>query len=131
MRRAAVGTVLLGLALGGCNSDTVIGVDGPAPPENLYAYYYAYAVHLEWDLAAGWNQESFRIYGKRTSDPDYFLVAEVTSCAEGACGYEDRNVLAGQTYDFYVTSVDPQSGAETASDNTVEVVVPQPVITIG
>jgi hypothetical protein len=128
MRRAAVGTVLLMLALGGCNNnDLLVGVDGPAPPENLAAYYYAGSVHVTWDLGVGWNQESFRIYSKRTSDPDYFLIAEVTSCADGSCGYDDRNVLAGQTYEFYVTAVDPQSGVETASDYTVQVAVPQPV----
>lgn len=128
MRRAAVGTVLLVVALGGCNnSDLLVGVDGPAPPENLTAYYYAGSVHLAWDLGAGWNQESFRIYSKRTTDQDYFFIAEVTSCADGSCSYEDRNVLAGQTYEFYVASVDPQSGVETASDNTVQVFVPQPV----
>lgn len=128
MTRAAVGTVLLTLALVGCNgSDRIVGVGDPAPPENLEAYYYAGTVHVTWDLGAGWNQESFRIYGKRTSDQDYFLVADVTSCADGSCSYEDRNVLAGQTYEFYVTAVDPQSGAETATDYSVQVEVPQPV----
>jgi len=128
MRRAAVGTVLLTLALGGCNNkDLLVGVDGPAPPENLAAYYYAGSVYVTWDLGTGWNQESFRIYGKRTTDADYFLIAEVTSCANGSCSYEDRNVLAGQTYEFYVAAVDPQSGVETPSDYSVDVPVPQPV----
>lgn len=127
MRRAVMGTLVAALALAGCESEVLVPVDGPAAPENLDAYYYAGAVHLTWELGSGWNEDSFRVYSKRITDRDYFLIAEVSSCAAGVCVYVDRNILAGQTYEYYVTAVDPGSGVETASDYSVEVAVPQPV----
>jgi hypothetical protein len=127
MRRALMATVLLTAALGACNRDHVpMGVSAPAAPENLDGYYYAGSVYLTWDLGAGWNGESFRVYGRRTTDADYTWVADVTSCAAGSCGYEDRNVVAGRTYEFYVSAVDNQSGVETATRNSVQVDVPTP-----
>jgi hypothetical protein len=128
MRRVALGAVLVSLALASCNSSNgLVGVNGPAAPQNVNASYYGGVVTVTWDLAADWNGESFRVYAKRATDRDYLLIAEVSSCAEGTCAYEDRNILAGQTYDYYVASVDPSTGAETASDQSVEVSVPQPV----
>ncbi len=128
MRRVVVGTLLLSWTLVGCQSnDILVGVNPPAPPQNVDASYYAGAVTVTWELASGWSGETFRIYSKRVSDADYFLIADVSNCAQGLCSYEDRNVMAGQTYDYYVASVDPDTGVETASDYTVEVAVPQPV----
>jgi hypothetical protein len=127
MRRAPVVMMLFTLALGACNSDTtLVGGTAPAAPENLSAYYYGGIVYVTWDLGAGWNGESFRIYGRRTTDSDYALVAEVTSCANGSCEYEDLNVVAGQSYEFYVSAVDPQDGVETPTSNSVQVDVPLP-----
>lgn len=127
MRRAALGTMLVAAALAACRSDTIlVPADGPAAPENLDAYYYAGAVKVTWELGAGWNQEPFRVYSRRVTDADYFLVAEVSSCAGGVCVYEDWNIVAGQTYEYYVAAVDPDTGAETPSDYSVTVDVPQP-----
>lgn len=127
MRRAVLGTLVAALAMAGCEDSILVPLEGPAAPRNLDAYYYAGVVYVSWELAPDWDQESFRVYSKRIKDPDYFLIAEVSSCAAGTCIYEDRNVLAGQTYEYYVAAVDPDSGAETSSEYTVEVAVPQPV----
>lgn len=127
MRRAVLGTVVAALAIAACDDSLLIPLEEPAAPRNLEAYYYAGAVYVTWELAPDWNEESFRVYSKRIKDPDYFLIAEVSSCADGLCVYQDRNVRAGQTYEYYVSAVDPESGAETSSDYSVEVAVPQPV----
>jgi hypothetical protein len=127
MRRAAVATVLLTAAVAACTRDgNLVAVNAPAAPENLAGYYYAGAAYLTWDLGSGWNGESFRVYGRRTTDTDYALVADVTNCSGGSCSYEDRNVVPGQSYEFYVSAVDLQSGVETASDYSVQVDVPHP-----
>ena len=128
MRRALVGTIMLALPLVGCESDEVlVPVDGPAPPRALDAYYFGGVVTVTWELASSWDGETFRVYSRRVTDSDYFSIAEVTSCGSGFCSYEDRNILPGQTYEYYVAAVDPASGIETASDYSVEVSVPQPV----
>lgn len=122
------GLLALAVALGGCSGDDIFVPGGgePAPPRNLTATYYAGAVTLTWELDPQWNGESFRVYGKRDTDADYFLIAEVTSCAGGVCTYTDTNIVADQTYVYYVAAVDPDSGRETASDIDVQVFVPQP-----
>lgn len=127
MRRALLGTAVAVLALAGCDADEIlVPVDAPAAPVDLDAYYYAGAVRVSWRLGSGWNGESFRVYSRRITDADFFFIAEVTSCVGGACVYEDRNIVAGQTYEYYVAAVDPGSGIETSSDYSVEVHVPLP-----
>ncbi|NNK62749.1 MAG: hypothetical protein HKO98_06010 [Gemmatimonadetes bacterium] len=122
------GGLLLGLTLAACEDDLFIvppggGGSGPAAPRSVAASYYAGAVTVTWELGPGWDGESFRVYGKRASDPDYFLIAEVTNCAGGFCSYSDINILEAETYDYYVAAVDP-SGFETASATAVRVDVP-------
>lgn len=116
-------------ALGACADDEIfVPVDGdPAPPRALEALYYDRAVILSWELHPQWDGESFRVYGKRVSDPDFFLIAEVTSCSAGLCSYTDTNVLPDHSYRYFVAAVDPDTGGETSSEETVEVFVPQPV----
>ena len=129
MRRAAVVILLLTGLLSACTTNEVlvpIG-DTPAAPRSLTAAYYAGAVTVEWELAPDWSDEAFRVYSRRTSDPSYFMIAEVTSCSDGLCAYQDWNVSAGQTYEYYVSAVDPDSGIETATVASVEVFVPSPV----
>jgi hypothetical protein len=99
----------------------------PPPPLNLDGYYYARAVHLSWDLHPQWDGQTFRVYGKRVTDEDFFMIAEVTSCSDGRCTYVDLNVAPGITYEFYVASVSSLTGREGASEYAVEVFVPQPV----
>lgn len=126
MRRRSWGSLLIGLALVGCEEDYFVapGGDGPAAPRNLAVSYYAGAVTVSWELGPGWDGEAFRVYGKRASDRDYFLIAEVTSCSSGFCSYADINILAGQSYDYYVAAVDG-AGYETASSEAIRVDVPQ------
>lgn len=112
--------------LGACdNDDTIlVPIDGPAPPIGLDAFYYNRAVTLYWELSSAWNEESFRIFGKRVGDASFFVIAEVTSCSNGSCEYTDTNIVASQSYDYFVAAVDPDTGAETDSDRTVRVAVP-------
>ncbi len=126
MRRAALLTLLSVFSLSGCNNNAgvVVVQDGPPAPRALSASYYAGAVTVEWELAPNWDGETFRVYSRRVTDSNYFFIAEVTSCSDGLCSYQDRNVVADETYDYYVTAVDQGSGLETASDDTVEVYVP-------
>ena len=125
MRRAVMASLLMTAALVGCDNTVLVPVGDPAPPRNLDAYYYAGVVRVTWELAPDWNQETFRVYSKRLSDPDWFLIAEVSSCANGVCTYEDINIVPGQSYEYYVSAVDPGSGVETPSDYSVQVDVPE------
>jgi hypothetical protein len=132
MRRLSSGllTPLAALVLlGGCTETTGVWVGGeePAPPLSLQGWYYDRAIHLSWELHARWDEEPFRVYGRRSTDRSHFLVAEVTSCNGGLCTYTDLNVTPGRTYEYYVAAVNPRSGIETASAHAVEVHVPQPV----
>ncbi len=130
MKRALLGVSALALVLGllACEDNTTGPVDYayPAAPENLDGWYYNRAVYLTWELAPDWNNDTFRIYGKRSSDADYFLIAEVTNCSGGLCSYTDVNIVAEVTYEYYVAAVNA-AGLETPSDYSVEVYVPSPV----
>jgi hypothetical protein len=126
--RRQIALLLLGAGVMGCTADFGTGVPaGPAPPRNLDAWYYAQAVHLSWELDSRWNGEPFRVYGRRVTDSAYFLVAEVSNCRDGSCSYRDVNVAAGVVYEYYVASVDPDTGEEAASQFSIEVEVPHPV----
>ena len=118
--------LLLG-TLTACDVDGVLLTleDPPAAPRALDAHYFAGVVTVTWTLAPGWSGETFRVYSRRITDRDYFLIAEVSSCAEGACEYRDANVAAGATYEYYVAAVGA-SGLETPSSHLVEVAVPMP-----
>ena len=119
--------LLLVGALTACDEDGVLLSldDPPAAPRALDAHYFAGVVTVTWTLAPGWSGETFRVYSRRITDRDYFLIAEVTSCADGACEYRDANVAAGVTYEYYVAAIGA-SGQETPSGHLVEVAVPMP-----
>ena len=114
--------------LGACDDDDTIFIpgDGPAPPIGLDALYYNRAVTVLWELAPGWNGETFLVFGKRVEDTSFFLIAEVTSCSAGSCQYRDTNIEANVSYDYFVSALDPDTGLETDSDLTVRVYVPFP-----
>jgi len=114
------------LLLGACdNDDTIfVPVDSPAPPVGLDVSYYNRAVTVYWELAAGWNGETFRVFGKRVGDASFLFVAEVTSCSGGSCEYTDTNIVSSVSYDYFVSALDPDTGVETDSDLTVRVSVP-------
>jgi hypothetical protein len=130
MKRASFGLLALSLilVLGACDDEIVYYADDeyPAAPVNLSGWYFNQAVYLTWELGPGWNDDSFRVYGKRITDASDFLIAEVTNCSAGLCSYTDVNIQPDQTYEYYVTAVS-YSGLETASAWAVEVYVPQPV----
>jgi hypothetical protein len=52
------------------------------------------------------------------------LVATVTSCTTAGCAYRDLNVSHGQTYEYYVATVNERTGEETPSDFREQVAVP-------
>ena len=129
MKHGLIGLMVLPLilTLGACNDDTLVYVDDdyPAAPRELDAWYYDRAVYITWEMAPGWDDDAFRVYGKRISDSEYYLLAEVTNCSGGLCSYTDVNILPDITYEYYVAAVSP-SGLETPSDWSVEVYVPTP-----
>lgn len=113
--------------LAGCDARVGVTDPGaPAPPRALEAWYYAHAVHLSWELSPRWSGETFRIYGRRTTDASDFLIAEVTSCRGGVCSYRDTNIVPGVAYRYFVTAMDPDTGKETSSATSVQVAVPHP-----
>ena len=121
---AVVGMALL---LGACDNDNTVFVpvdEFPAPPEGLEGEYFNQAITLHWFLGAQWNGESFRVYGRRVGDASFLVIAEVTSCADGACEYTDTNIVESVSYEYFVSSVDPDTGAETDSDAVIVVSVP-------
>jgi hypothetical protein len=115
------------LALVACQDDVIIvDDDTPAAPRALAADYYAYEVTVSWELAPQWNGEAFRVYSRRITDSNYFFIAEVTSCIDEFCSYQDTNITAGETYEYYVSAISPSSGIETETPGSVEVFVPEP-----
>lgn len=123
-----VALLLSGVALAACEDTFVVAPDPGVPdaPRALDAAYFAGAVTLTWELGPLWNGESFRVYGKRSTDADYFLIAEVTSCIDGFCSYTDTNVFGGLEYDYYVSAV-ALSGVETPTARALRVSVPLPI----
>ncbi len=127
MRIWVVGFSAVVLAVAGCDDGDLLVLSGkPDAPRGLEGFYYNGGVDLSWKLGPKWEDEIFRVYGKRTEDPEYFLIAEMTSCADGRCGYRDTNVRPGYAYEYFVAAADPDSGLETESAS-VEVYVPRPV----
>ena len=74
------------------------------------------AVQVSWLPPSDWDDEVFRVYGKRASDASFTLIATVTSCTDAGCVYTDRNVQPGGSYEYYVAAYDERSNLETASD---------------
>lgn len=128
MKRAIVGLLMVG-ALAACDDDIIFVDDGgggggvPAAPRALAVTYYAGSVQVTWELAPDWNGEAFRVYSRRTTDNDWFFIAEVTSCAADFCLYEDLNVVEDVTYEYLVSAVNG-AGVETEAVTSVQVYVP-------
>lgn len=118
------------LLLAACEtSNPVVIVDGPQPgqPRDLFATYEWVlegfqngqpvghpAVNLTWLPPAQWNNEVFRVYGRRAGASSWTLIATVTSCTTAGCVYRDRNVSYGQDYEFYVAAYNGSN--ETATE---------------
>ena len=128
MKRRWLGAMVSVFFAAACYTDgTLVGVEGSAPPRAVAATYYGGAVTVTWELAPGWDGDTFRVYSRRSTDADYYLVAQVTSCGGAVCSYTDTNIQAGRSYDYYVAAVNPRSGGETPSADAVSVAVPQSV----
>lgn len=127
MRSVLVGLALTMVVLTGCRDELIFVEEpggSPAAPRAVAASYYAGSVTVTWELAPDWNGEAFRVYSRRTTDSEWFFIAEVTSCSQDFCTYEDINVVAGETYEYLVSAVD-DAGNETDAASIVEVFVPQ------
>lgn len=126
MRHISLGLALSMVALTACQ-DELIFVDDPgvpAAPRAVDASYYAGSVTVTWELAPDWNGEAFRVYSRRVTDSEWFFIAEVTSCSQDFCTYEDINVVASETYEYLVSAVN-DAGSETEAATVVQVFVPQ------
>lgn len=121
------------LLLAACNDDPDVIVtprgDPPGQPTDLYASYawvledfqngqpVGYpSVQINWLPPRNWDDEVFRVYGKRATASGFTLIATVTSCTDLGCVYTDRNVAHGQDYEYYVAAYDERTAQETASD---------------
>jgi hypothetical protein len=74
------------------------------------------SVQVSWLPPSDWDDEVFRVYGKRAADANFTLIGTVTSCTDVGCVYTDRNVQPGGSYEYYVAAYDESSDLETASD---------------
>lgn len=126
------------LLLAACETDNVVIVDPrdpPGQPRDLVATYswvlegfqngqpVGYpAADLTWLPPAQWNDEVFRVYGRRAGASSWSLIATVTSCTQAGCVYRDRNVAHGQAYDFYVAAYNGSD--ETSTEFSERVGVP-------
>ncbi|HLL81341.1 MAG TPA: hypothetical protein VK420_01775 [Longimicrobium sp.] len=133
-------TALAALVLGAsaCDDDPIFVGDRPGAPEDLLAEYaWVFegftssgqsvghpAVDLTWYPPSDWDEEPFRVYGKRGGSSGFFLIATVTSCTEDGCTYRDRNVAPGTTYEYYVATVNEDTDEETTSDTREVIFVP-------
>jgi hypothetical protein len=86
---------------------------GTAPPHH--------SVALTWipstSVVVGYN-----VYRGATSGGPY---AKINSVLDSSTAYTDTNVLAGQTYYYAATAVDP-GGTESAYSNQVQAIIPTP-----
>ena len=138
-KKRAWAALALAAMLGGCSDEHPTEPrDRFAAPTNLAARFEwtfegwssgnravgAPSVALSWDLPSGWSGGPFRIYGRRTGQSSYLLMATATSCASSRCVYTDVNVAPGQSYDYYVTAVDERENRESEASKAVRVAVP-------
>ncbi len=126
--------------LSACHDNHVFVGNGtpPDPPEELAATAHwvlegftatgqpsGYpAVDLTWYPPARWNQEPFRVYGRRSGTSNFFLIATVTSCTVDGCVYRDRNVTSGNTYEYYVATTNEDTNEEAPTEFRESVLVP-------
>lgn len=136
--------LLAGFAvLVGCDPEGQLGPGGNRDPRNLDGFYEwvlegfdgarpygTGVVELSWELPARYDDEVFRVYGRRSSGGSYRLIATVTSCADGICRYQDANIFEGGSYDYYVASVDERDGIEEGASDAIRIQVPdRPAVT--
>ncbi|HEX9109684.1 MAG TPA: hypothetical protein VF832_20720 [Longimicrobiales bacterium] len=79
---------------------------------------------LTWTPPPSWDQEVFRVYSRRSGQSSYYLVGTIGSCSVNGCVYRDRDVSAGRSYDYYVSTYDDRRDLETESTVDVTVRIP-------
>src|SRR5688572_24335771 len=115
-------TLASALLLAACSDDPDVIFqpgDPPGEPRDLFAIYEWVledfngaepvghpSVELTWLPPTDWNDEVFRVYGRRAGTASYSLIATVTSCTDLGCVYSDRNVQPATDYEFYVATYD-------------------------
>jgi hypothetical protein len=133
-------TLAAALLLAACSDDPDVIVtpgDPPGEPRDLFATYEWVledfngnepvghpTVQLSWLPPTSWDDEVFRVYGRRADTGNYSLIATVTSCTDLGCVYTDRNVQPGEDYEFYVATYDETTDLETSSEFAEYVLVP-------
>jgi len=93
----------------------------PLPPENVNIKFVGGYVELSWDSPSdngGKDIEKYIIY-RSTDGKNYVKIGEVSA---DIYIYEDRNVVPGTTYYYYVTAVN--SVGESARSQIVKVTTP-------
>ena len=82
----------------------------------------AYTVGISWDPPTGSSDPiaGYRIYRASSGSSSYQLL---NSSVESQTAFTDSTVQGGDTYNYYVTTVDT-SGAESAASNVANIVVP-------
>jgi hypothetical protein len=135
-RRAAC--LILALPLAGCDLDELTtDPDGRGfidTPDVRYAWVEDGweaaqplghpSVEISWVLPPQWDGEVFRVYSRESGGGSYLLAATVTSCSGSVCSYTDANVESGRSYDYYIASLDEQSGRELDASEAVGVDLP-------
>lgn len=131
--------ILLGalLVAAACDPSDSIGIGGDFDPRGLDASYTWVLerwnqgdpqghplVELSWELPPRYQGEAFRVYSRGGLAGDYILIATVTSCSAGICRYGDTNIAHGESYDYYVASVDERDGRELGTSEAIRVDVP-------
>src|SRR5688500_14987593 len=120
--RKSIAAACLLLAAACDNDPNVVIVDPDDPPGQPLDLFATYAwvledfqngspvgypsVQVTWLPPAEWDEEVFRVYGKRTSAGSFTLIGTVTSCSDVGCVYTDRNVQPGVDYEYYVSAYD-------------------------
>jgi hypothetical protein len=130
-------TCLAALAFPGCEALSTTGPDSPHDPRSLtgdYAWVFQRwdqgiargypVVELSWSVPARYDREPFRVYARRGSSGSYGLIATVTSCLDGVCRYSDTNVAGGQSYDYFIATLDDRTGDEIGASTAIRVDVP-------
>lgn len=75
-------------------------------------------VSLSWNAVQG-NNIQYRIYRQETSEPGYTAILDALS----GTSIEDRSVMEGLAYNYYVTAIDPSTYKESEPSNIIQIVV--------
>lgn len=129
--------MLSSVAAVGCDAIETIGIGDDFDPRNFTGQYTWVLetwnngapvghpeVRLAWDLPPDFRNESFRVYSRAVSGGGYLLTATTTSCTSGRCHHVDANVQGGESYDYYIATVDERDGREIGSTSAIRVNVP-------